>query len=262
MSNELGLGEPELPPEIEHMIFQIAALARLRRIPALMLVARHVKGRTLLYRVVFLKAPILLRDRLSLPSFAEDAVEKISPECLLHVTHLLISDDFVREHIQSWLLACTGVTNLCALFRCTPDKHPSFNNFINIRRLVIDPRALCGATLPPALFLNVTHLELSYHGDDGVRVDRVFQNISLVPLLRTSHYIRFTTNFCCAADSGGDTLGWQYSADAVTVVLVPVIVVVVVAEGGTEVFVNKSLRMRWRAANLKPPRVKSRTNGS
>ncbi|KAF7368012.1 hypothetical protein MSAN_00867000 [Mycena sanguinolenta] len=186
MSNQFALTEPRLPPELEHKIFQMVALARPKCIPSLMLVARRVKFwvEPLLYRVVFLDTPPLPeQDNLGLPIFAPEAVKQISHNCLRQVRHLLIYAGFVGEQLQSWLLACTGVTNLCAMFLCTPDILPPISGFTNIKYLTIDVRALCGTTLPLPLFLTVTHLELLSYTIAGELVDCVLQNISLIPNL-------------------------------------------------------------------------------
>ncbi|KAF7368016.1 hypothetical protein MSAN_00867400 [Mycena sanguinolenta] len=187
MSSEFALNEPRLPPELEHKVFQTVALARPRWIPALMLVARRVKVwvEPLLYRVVFLKNPTSAfqePDKIGIPTLAGDAVEQISHN-LQNVRHLLIDDGFVRDKLRNWLLGCTGVTNLCALFACTPNILPSISGFTNIKYLTIEPRALCGATLPVPLFLTVTHLELLDYPNEGESVDRVFPNVSLIPRL-------------------------------------------------------------------------------
>ncbi|KAF7367992.1 hypothetical protein MSAN_00864900 [Mycena sanguinolenta] len=188
MSIECALDEPRLPPELEHKIFKIAALARPIGIRTLMLVAKRVKFwvEPVLYRVVYLNSPSIGNpDNFDLPAFAPDALEQISPDCLRHVRHLYINDTFVEGRLQSWLLACSGVTNLCALFACTPDLLPSISGFTNIKYLTIDVRALDGTKLPLPTFLTVTHLELLDLTTLVVRVDvdRVFSNISLMPRL-------------------------------------------------------------------------------
>ncbi|KAJ6495169.1 hypothetical protein C8R45DRAFT_164100 [Mycena sanguinolenta] len=187
MPSEFASSEPRLPPELEHRIFQSVAAARPRWIPALVLVAKRVKVwvEPLLYRVVFLKTPPLKlqeQDNLGLPTFPGDAVEQISHN-LRHVRHLLIDDGFVREKLQSWLLACSSVTNLCALFRCTPDTLPSLSSFTHLKYLTVEPRALSGTTLPLPMFHGVTHLELLDYPNEGETLDRVFTNVSLIPRL-------------------------------------------------------------------------------
>jgi hypothetical protein len=41
--SSLAVGEPRFPPELEHKIFEIAALARVTEIPNLLRVAQRVK---------------------------------------------------------------------------------------------------------------------------------------------------------------------------------------------------------------------------
>ncbi|KAJ6505163.1 hypothetical protein C8R45DRAFT_545381 [Mycena sanguinolenta] len=130
--------DPRLPPELERRICEIAAVACPIRIPTLMLVARRVRFwvEPLLYRVVFLKDSTtgqLLRD-LNLPAFTADALEQRPPNSFRHVRHLFIDDDVVkRPTLKSWLLACTGVTNLYAWFNCAPDILPSINSLTDLQ---------------------------------------------------------------------------------------------------------------------------------
>ncbi|KAF7368013.1 hypothetical protein MSAN_00867100 [Mycena sanguinolenta] len=189
MSSECILSEPRLPPELEHRIFKIAALARARCIPALMLVAKRVKAwlEPILYRVVFLKDSTLdyiddLRD-LGLPAFTPDALEKRSQNFCSHVRHLFIDDALVGETaLESWLLACTGATNLYAWFDCNPEILLSINSLTNVRYLTIHVRSLCGTTVPFPLFLTITHLELfDFTADESM--DRICRNIAFIPQL-------------------------------------------------------------------------------
>ncbi|KAJ6495176.1 hypothetical protein C8R45DRAFT_986295 [Mycena sanguinolenta] len=186
MSNAFALSGPRLPRELEHRAFQIAALAHPRRIPILMLVARRVKVwiEPLMYRVVFLRATTIGEpDNLGLPFFAADALEQRSHLWLQHVRYLLIDDAFVQgKALQSWLLACTSVTNLCALLRCSSAILSAVSSFTNIQYLTIDVRVLCGRTLP--FLFTVTHLDLLHFGGVGQDdVTRMVRNISLMPRL-------------------------------------------------------------------------------
>ncbi|KAJ6465313.1 hypothetical protein C8R45DRAFT_494473 [Mycena sanguinolenta] len=185
MSVHLEVGDPRLPPELERGIFEIAALARPNWIPVLMLVARRVKCwvEPFLYRVVFLQSVIMpeeLHD-LGLPNFAMDELDQRFHNCLRHVRYLLVDSEAERKN---WPLAsCTGVTNLFAHFRCTPDILTSISGFTDITYLTIDVRTLCGTAVPFPLFLTVTHLELlDFYAQSG-EVDSVCLNISLIPCL-------------------------------------------------------------------------------
>ncbi|KAJ6505084.1 hypothetical protein C8R45DRAFT_544196 [Mycena sanguinolenta] len=180
--------EHRLPPELERRIFEIAALACPVRIPTLMLVAGRVKFwvEPLLYRVVYLNDSTTseLRD-LDLPTFAVDAPEQRPPNSFRHVRHLFIDDDVVKQPmLNSWLLACTGVTNLYAWLDYKPEILPSISGLTNVQYLSIDVRVLRGTTVPFPLFLTITHLELfvfTRAADDSV--DRVWGNICLIPRL-------------------------------------------------------------------------------
>ncbi|KAJ6505114.1 hypothetical protein C8R45DRAFT_894504 [Mycena sanguinolenta] len=180
--------DPRLPLELERRIFEIAALACPTRIPTVMLVARRVKFwvEPLLYRAVFLNYSTthqLLRD-LNLPAFTADALERRPSNSFRYVGHLFIDDAVKRPTLKSWLLACTGVTNLSAWFNCASDILPSITSLTNIQYLTIDVRALCSTTVPFPLFLTITHLELfdfTRAAEDSV--DRVWGNISLIPRL-------------------------------------------------------------------------------
>ncbi|KAJ6495204.1 hypothetical protein C8R45DRAFT_1094860 [Mycena sanguinolenta] len=186
MSSECALSEPRLPPELEHRIFHIAALAHPRWIPALMLLARRIKFcvEPILYRVVLLTAPsadtLQEQDNLGLPTFARDAVEKRSHN-LRHVKHLLIDGGFVQEKLQSWLLAYTGVTNLYA-------RDPSFTQCLHQYPISHNrcPCTLCHHH-PGPLFLTVTHLELLVFDElltcEQENVASICRNISLIPRL-------------------------------------------------------------------------------
>ncbi|KAJ6478894.1 hypothetical protein C8R45DRAFT_357063 [Mycena sanguinolenta] len=175
MSVHLAPGDPRLPPELERGIFEIAALGRPNWIPVLMLVARRVKCwvEPFLYRVVFLQSVSMPEElhNLGLPNFAMDELDERSHNCLRHVLHLLVDSEAERKN---WLLAsCTGVTNLFAHFRCTPEILISINGFTDITYLTIDVHALS----------TVTHLELLDFYAQSEEVESVCLNISLIPCL-------------------------------------------------------------------------------
>ncbi|KAF7364398.1 hypothetical protein MSAN_01100500 [Mycena sanguinolenta] len=183
MSIEVDLDDPRLPPELEHRIFEIAALARPTRIPILMLVARRVRCwvEPLLYRVVFLRGQ---HDHPShqfpLPIFSVDAPERKSYQCFRHVRNLFISSSIEETAVKSWLLACPNTTNLYAMFDLTPEVLPCLSGFTNIRYLTIEASALDGNSSLFPLFLSVTHLELL---NSAVDADRVCANVALIPRL-------------------------------------------------------------------------------
>ncbi|KAJ6489992.1 hypothetical protein C8R45DRAFT_1096958 [Mycena sanguinolenta] len=183
MSNQIDLIDTRLPPELEHKIFEIAALARPKSIPALMLVARRVKCwvEPLLYRIVFLRAPHQhAPPKFSLPTFSVDALERTSHEFFGHVRNLFISAATEETAVKSWLLACPNTTNLYAMFDVTPAILPCLTGFANVRYLTIEACALGGDSVPFPLFLRVTHLELLNSTDD---VACVCRNLTLIPWL-------------------------------------------------------------------------------
>ncbi|KAF7367199.1 hypothetical protein MSAN_00980200 [Mycena sanguinolenta] len=181
----IGLKACDSIPELEHKIFEIAALARPKRIPTLMLVARRIKCwvEPLLYRVILLKDPRIYEPvNFGLPTFTVDALAQISSDCLRHVRHLFIEEMFVEDTaLESWLLACPSITNLYAQFECTPKLLPLLGHFTDIRYLTIGAGVFCGATVPHPLFLTATNLELL--DTDAGSVDRIWQNITLIPHL-------------------------------------------------------------------------------
>ncbi|KAF7378441.1 hypothetical protein MSAN_00271000 [Mycena sanguinolenta] len=177
----MDLIDPRLPPELEHKIFEIAALARLRRVPTLMLVARRVKCwvEPLLYRVVQLYDHSAL-DAFGIPAFSVDAPERKSSHFFRHVRNLFIGTAIKEVAVKSWLLACPNTTNLYAMFDVTPEIIPCLSCFTSVRYLTIESRALSLSSASFPLFLSVTHLELLDSIDD---IDRVCGNIALIPRL-------------------------------------------------------------------------------
>ncbi|KAJ6505292.1 hypothetical protein C8R45DRAFT_546872 [Mycena sanguinolenta] len=186
MFGDFPLGDPRLPPELERGIFEIAALAQPTWIPVLMLVARRVKCwvEPFLYRVVFLRGGGMVElHKLWLPRFNVDELDARFPN-LRHARYLFIDHVYVGgTALKNWLLACTGVTNLFAHLRCTPEMLTSISGFTNITYLTIDVRALCGTAVPLPLFLSVTHLELLDFSTQNGDVESVCLNISLIPCL-------------------------------------------------------------------------------
>ncbi|KAJ7466840.1 hypothetical protein B0H11DRAFT_2047861 [Mycena galericulata] len=114
--------EPKLPPEIERIIFEIAAVSRPVTIPKLMLVARHACSwvEPLLYRVVCVSDSQPIDG---FPDFTMDILEKAlkaKPASFFKdaVRHVFVGftgdffDPFFFRRIKSFLTACTGITAL------------------------------------------------------------------------------------------------------------------------------------------------------
>ncbi|KAF7333276.1 hypothetical protein MSAN_02422100 [Mycena sanguinolenta] len=146
MSIETSLRDPKLPPELEYRIFEIAALARPTGIPRLMLVARRVKYwiEPLLYRVVLFHSPSDEHSELGLPAFTQDSLIKMSDAKRQHIRHLFL-DVLSKDHgLESWILSCTGLTNLFAYLYCTPEKIRLLSGLSGIHYLTIEASALSG----------------------------------------------------------------------------------------------------------------------
>ncbi|KAJ6508152.1 hypothetical protein C8R45DRAFT_966485 [Mycena sanguinolenta] len=172
--------DPTLPPELEHRIFETAALARPTSIPALMLVAKRVRCwvEPILYHVVFLRRSA--HDEaydLGLPIFTPDAVEQRPYEYFQHVRYLFIGASVDETMLQAWLRACTGITNLFAQCDYTPEILPLLSRLTEIRYLTISGDVFSD---PFSFSPNLTHLELL---DSESNLDHICQSITLIPRL-------------------------------------------------------------------------------
>ncbi|KAJ6459045.1 hypothetical protein C8R45DRAFT_1031331 [Mycena sanguinolenta] len=185
MSIQIALNDSNLPPELENMIFEIAALARPKQIPTLMLVARRVKCwvEPLLYRVVLLKSRYdhEAYDQVGLPALSMDVLDQTSFNGFRHVRHLFIGGIFEETVVKSWLLACPGTTNLYAEFDLTPEILACLNDFRNLQYLTIEVHALHDNNVSLPFLHTVTHLELL--NSDADNISGVCRNLSLMPHL-------------------------------------------------------------------------------
>ncbi|KAJ7779699.1 hypothetical protein B0H16DRAFT_1499623 [Mycena metata] len=172
--------DPRLPPELERLVFEFAALSHPFGIARSMLVAWRVKDwvEPLLYRVLYITSPrraqrqahgfpavpveVLLQAFTSKPALFETNVE-----CpLFDQTPIQPPRHVVVNAILS---ACPGITTLLARF---PLKGPSLEvlgSLQRLRRLAIHVNVLFTSPAPHAssridflhpVFRNVTHLEL------------------------------------------------------------------------------------------------------
>ncbi|KAF7351747.1 hypothetical protein MSAN_01607900 [Mycena sanguinolenta] len=161
---------PYLPPELERIIFETAALARRRTIPRLMLVAGRVKLwiEPLLYEVIMLSgAAFEERDSLGLPHFNIDillkAIKRKPPLFFQNaVQHLFLEHRILAKELDVICTACTGVVNL---FHFNTGLHnlAALRNLHHLRRLTLSfPEFLLfwrsDGTHP--VLNNLTHLEL------------------------------------------------------------------------------------------------------
>ncbi|KAJ7339015.1 hypothetical protein DFH08DRAFT_938803, partial [Mycena albidolilacea] len=189
----LNLLAPRLPLELERKIFESAALARPMSIPHLMLVAWRVKEWVgpLLYHVVFLCSPSPMRKSHSrtfgLPTFTEDALQQRPTTCFRRAKHLFIGFKVDPSAVESWLPACSGVTNLFAQISYPTKMLHALSVLCSVRHLTIDIRSLSRTDGPCPLFRSVTHLELFELYDIGSEpedgADRLSDNLALIPHL-------------------------------------------------------------------------------
>ncbi|KAF7350263.1 hypothetical protein MVEN_01330100 [Mycena venus] len=170
MANILAaqISNPILPRELERMIFEIAALARLTSIPTLILVAARVKEwvEPILYRVVLIEV-MFARPLLGFPIFSGSIMAKameIKPQAFLRnsVKSLCLEYHTVFSLVQTILTTCTRISNLFMGYR--PYSHLNALGALEcLRRLAVpfrDVRRSLPLEGPHPLFRNVTHLEL------------------------------------------------------------------------------------------------------
>ncbi|KAF7351746.1 hypothetical protein MSAN_01607800 [Mycena sanguinolenta] len=120
ISSPVSPSHPYLPPEHEHIIFEMAALTHRRTIPRLILVAARVKLwiEPLLYQVVTLSARASEeRESLGLPYFNLNillkAIERKSPLFFQNaVKHLFLEHGVLPRELEIVCAACTGVVNI------------------------------------------------------------------------------------------------------------------------------------------------------
>ncbi|KAJ7896523.1 hypothetical protein B0H13DRAFT_1885138 [Mycena leptocephala] len=183
-----------LPPELEQKIFEMAAVSRPTEIPGLILVACRVKEwvEPLLYHVIFLCSALASREQhsrtLGLPTL-NDALPQIITErpAFLQraVGHLFLGYSIHPSAVESWLTACTGITNLFAQLTSAPYMH-ALSALRGVQYLTVDVRAIFehAATVAPhsSFLAHVTHLELlelvHLSSED---TDRICSHLALIP---------------------------------------------------------------------------------
>ncbi|KAJ7023149.1 hypothetical protein C8F04DRAFT_1240318 [Mycena alexandri] len=167
MDPRLSSSDPRLPPELEWLVFEQAALSRPTGIPGLMLIAWRVKNwlEPLLYRIIIVGPALpplggfrtLTTDRLreimatKPPSFFQDSVK-----------HLYLRASGWDTGVDEILTTCCRLTSLFVQFR--PAKHIYVLNTQQcLRRLAVSIEQAFEnhpADLPHPFFRNVTHLEV------------------------------------------------------------------------------------------------------
>ncbi|KAJ7806543.1 hypothetical protein B0H14DRAFT_2875486 [Mycena olivaceomarginata] len=161
-----------LPPELECMIFETAALAHPTSIPHLILVARWLKHRVepLLYRVIFVIRPSNKAsdwEMFDFPLFTIDillrVIETKPPGFLQNsVRYLHIDAPIKHSDLQTIGAACSGVMNLfhyCTGIAMSPGV---LSGLQNLRFLTISLREFlhcCSFTKVHSVLANITHLE-------------------------------------------------------------------------------------------------------
>ncbi|KAJ7164272.1 hypothetical protein C8R46DRAFT_1099161 [Mycena filopes] len=180
-----------IPPELECLIFELAASSRPVWIPSLMLVARRVKHwvEPILYRVVFVgSSGTCIGEGFSV--FAKDrlltTIANKSPSFLSHAIRNLNLDHAVEPpELAAILDACTGLRNLVvnvspgsALLALTRLEH--------LCRLEIVAEVLLQLDATKPVFPSLTHLELSasHNGErPDLHVAETYAALHLLPHL-------------------------------------------------------------------------------
>ncbi|KAJ7833876.1 hypothetical protein B0H14DRAFT_2514769 [Mycena olivaceomarginata] len=164
---------PHLPPELERVIFKLAALARPKKIPILILAARRVKEwvEPLLYRVVIVcsysAAPAW--GGCGFPIFTVDVLLRAiatKPAQFLQnsVQHLFLDAPLEPSALEAICEECNKVVNLfdCYTFATVSDLGV-FGALSDLRFIALalgDFLRCCNVEGTRSLLANITHLEL------------------------------------------------------------------------------------------------------
>ncbi|KAJ7831139.1 hypothetical protein B0H14DRAFT_3713999 [Mycena olivaceomarginata] len=183
---------PHLPPELERIIFVLAALARPKRIPILILMACRVKGwvEPLLYRVVILSSSSALRKELGFPIFTVDILPRTiatkPPQFLQNsVQHLFLEAHLVPLELAAICAECNKVLNLfdCSTF-ATLDLD-ILGGLKHLRSLALgldDFLRCCNIEGTRSLLGKITHLEL-FDTTGSERMENLAACFHLMPRL-------------------------------------------------------------------------------
>ncbi|KAJ7718455.1 hypothetical protein B0H16DRAFT_423717 [Mycena metata] len=183
---------PMLPPELERIIFEIAALARPTFIPRLMRTARRVKiwVEPLLYRSVFIPV-IYLPDSYNIKGFPRFTVDQLlcKPPSFLQSTvkYMYLDREFDDlEELETLLRTCGGVHTL-ALFGAPRLRLQGLSSDLlpGLRRLSVDWASLFGhqsALVAHPLLHNLTHLEI-LSLEWSSRTQNLFADLAVLPHL-------------------------------------------------------------------------------
>ncbi|KAJ7895030.1 hypothetical protein B0H13DRAFT_1885754 [Mycena leptocephala] len=182
-----------LPPELERIIFEIAALLEPANIPTLMRIAWRVKHwvEPLLYRVIFLSSNLSIDNMHGFPVAPLDIwLEVISKKSASFVessvSHIFLETDSEEGREQSILdvILAPRIKNLFCYDVSAPQYLPVLDGLQCLSHLTIDLRSLFapgGIDFTAPLFRNLTHLEL-LDDCDGLPSD-IGAGLALIPNL-------------------------------------------------------------------------------
>ncbi|KAJ7158156.1 hypothetical protein C8R46DRAFT_410651 [Mycena filopes] len=169
---------PRLPPDLERLIFEDAALSHLISMPTLMLVAWRVRSwvEPLLYRLLCVTTHNGRRGFPIIPvEVLLQALDSRSPlmasvECVFF--HRIPSRYSPSATLNALLAACPRITNLSSLVGFGASLK-AVESLQNLRRLAINVRELFypgSVDFAHPLFRNITHLELfDVLGEEGAQ---------------------------------------------------------------------------------------------
>ncbi|KAJ6452920.1 hypothetical protein C8R45DRAFT_1193285 [Mycena sanguinolenta] len=215
ISHVLTLGhiyDPFLPPELEHAVFELAALTHPKIMPILMLVAHRVKTwvEPLLYRVVVVMSVLPFGEPVSYPVLSAglllDIIRTKPPEFLQNfVQHLFLNTRIKRNELSAVFTACSHVTNLLDYSYGSP-RNPTFGQLPHLRRLTLaleDFLACYTMEHIHSTLGRITHLEL-FNTWDNRNLARLTRCLRLVPALThialrsVAHDVPLQTALCAA----------------------------------------------------------------
>ncbi|KAJ6457736.1 hypothetical protein C8R45DRAFT_564220 [Mycena sanguinolenta] len=190
---------PRLPPELERIIFETAALSESRPNPSLMLIARRVTHwvESLIYRVIFVRGsgpygrPSDLHGLWEIPlQNLLHAIARNPRSVFYSSAHIYLESgqelDLQLSDTNAILAACPRVENLMFFVDCDSRHRAALDRLQCLRRLaalvqpLFSPPAFC-FTAP--LFRNVTHLEIMDQDQDWDKVPDIGARLVLAPAL-------------------------------------------------------------------------------
>ncbi|KAJ7200060.1 hypothetical protein C8J57DRAFT_1544694 [Mycena rebaudengoi] len=178
----LELGGVILPPELERVVFETAALLYHTQIPTLMLVARRIHRwlQPLLYRVLVSSKRIPSWNRL--PSIGDPLLTEQAALLQKHARHFFLHSPFMVAEIFA---VCTAVRDLACYCQIDPSFIPYLDRIRPQRLYVATEDLLAGPPdLSHSLFSSITHLELTDYKDF---INGIYNSVSAYPI----HDVRF-----------------------------------------------------------------------